>query len=230
MKQLQQRELDSMVSARDFIDANVATLGPIATSAGRRQLDTAISAITRFSETQSSMDRRLRGLSAREHVASQELKLQHMSGIAAFARARLVGIPEYAALTRPYTDLLRGQLVRAARSMASAAAPHHADLVDAGFPDDVLPQLEAAAARLEDIVAERASTLAARMAATVGIAAELTGGREAKRILDAVVTRRLVAEPASLAAWQYAKRVVRKPGPPQGGGTDDQASQVTGAD
>src|SRR5947209_4685335 len=73
------------------------------------------------------------------------LRAGHMQPIAWFARAKLRGVPDFAALVNFCANLQPKPLVRAARAMATAADPHHEVLTRAGFPADTVAQLRGVA-------------------------------------------------------------------------------------
>ncbi len=102
------------------------------------------------------------------------------------------------------------QLVHAARAMATAASPHADTLVQGGFPTDTLQQLGAAAAAVEAVVAERGNTKVRRAGATQAMTQELARAREAVNMLNAVISKQFAGDPAFLAGWRVARRVVLK--------------------
>jgi hypothetical protein len=212
MRQHQQRRLDAFRRAQDFMDANASRLGALATSEGRRQLDAAVTALGDLGTEQGSADRRMAGQSSRERALTNELRNQHMQPIATFARARLRGVPDIAALTRSAPRLKGAHLVRSARAMATAAAPHTTALVSAGFPADTLAQLGTSADALQSALLDRANTKVGRVGATKGIEQQVIAGREALAMLHAVISRQFANDPTFLAAWNAARRVNHKPG------------------
>jgi hypothetical protein len=162
MQSHQQRQHDSLRRVLDFLDVNAATVGAVADPVARKELDASVAALTGLGTDQGAADQRMAGQLNRERAIAAELKTQHLAPIAAFARAHLRGSPDYAALTRAWSKLNRATLVRAARSMASAAAPYAAQLALGGFPADTITQLTAAADALEAVLLERANTNRAR--------------------------------------------------------------------
>ena len=148
-----------------------------------------------------------------------DLRARHMQPIATFARARLKGVPDFAALTRPVTKLQPKPLVRAAQAMATAAAPHVDALVRGGFPADTIAQLSAAADAVSSAVVDRANTKVRRVGSTKGIESELLHGREAVAMLHAVISQQFAGDHTFLAAWHAARRVTAKAGAPRGTGS-----------
>lgn len=212
MKQQQQRTVDSLTRVEGFLDANAATVGALGNSAGRVQLSTSVTTVAAFDNTQGSADLRMAGQKNRERSLAIELRTAHMQPIATFARSQLRGVPDFAALTRSTAQLNRAKLVRAARAMATAAAPYVDALVRGGFPADTLTQLSNSADALEGALADRANTKVGRVSATKGIELQLQAGREAVTMLHAVISKQFAGDPVFLAGWNSARRITAKSG------------------
>ena len=212
MNQKQQRKIDSLLRVRDFLDANADRVGALKDSEGRKQLDDAVNTLTIHGGDQAATDLVMAGQISRERAFAIELRASHMQPIASFARAKLHGVPDFAALVKSGVDLQPKQLVRAARAMATAAASQADALTRAGFPADTVAQLGAAASALESVITERANAKVRRVGSTKGIHEELARGREAVAMLNAVVSKQFVGDQTFLAAWRAARRVMAKPG------------------
>jgi hypothetical protein len=212
MNQKQQRKIDSLLRVRDFLDANTDHIGALKDSEARKQLDDAVNALTTHGGDQAATDLAMAGQISRQRALAIELRAGHMQPIATFARAKLRGVPDFAALVKSGLDLQPKQLVRAARAMATAAAPQQDVLTRAGFPADTVAQLGAAAAALDSAIIERANAKVRRVGSTEGIHEELLKGREAVAMLNAVVSKQFVGDKTFLAAWRAAHRVTAKPG------------------
>jgi hypothetical protein len=218
MKQKQQRQLDALHRIRDLLLGETADLGALQESDGWRQLDDELTRLAVYTNDQGTAGRQMAGQLAREQALVLELKTRYMRPIAMLARARLRGVPDFAALAMPLARMRARQLVHAARTMASAAAPHAAALARGGFPPDMVEQLAVAADRVSAVLEERANTRVRRVTATKGIEQSLLAGREAAAMLHAVISHRRGGDPVFLAAWHTALRVVEKPGLPRGAG------------
>jgi hypothetical protein len=212
MNQKQQRKIDSLLRVRDFLDATADQVGALKDSEGRKQLDDAVTALVTHGSEQAATDLAMAGQISRERALVIEVRASHMQPIASFARAKLRGVPDFAALVKSGVDLQPKQLVRAARAMATAAAPHADALTRAGFPADTVAQLGAAASALESVITERANAKVRRVGSTKGIHEALLKGREAVAMLNAVVSKQFVGDQTFLAAWRAARRVMAKPG------------------
>jgi hypothetical protein len=212
MEQLQQRKVDSLRRVQDLLEASANRLGALKESEGRRQLDKAVNALAKYGDEQAATELAMKGQMGRQRSQYAALRASHMKPIATFARARLRGVPDFAALVKSGRGLQPKQLVRAARAMAAAAAPQADLITGAGFPADTIAQLAAAASELETTLFERASANVRRVGSTAGIREELMKGREAVRMLDAVVSKRFAGDETFLAAWRAAHRVTAKSG------------------
>src|SRR3954466_16213058 len=126
MKSLQQRRFDVLLRVQAFLDANASTVGPIGTSGARKELDDAIGAVTGHTTVQGTAERTMAGQKSHERALEISIRNEHVRPIATFARARLRGSPNIAALSRTVDNLGGAKLVHAARSMATAAAPYAA--------------------------------------------------------------------------------------------------------
>jgi hypothetical protein len=212
MQQHQQRTLDSLRRVQDFLDTHTDTVGVLAMSEGRKQLDAAVSALATHTDGQGSLTLQMSGQSSQQTSLAADLRKAHMAPVAKFARAKLRSAPDFAALTKSGLHLQPRTLIRAARAMATAAAPYANAFTDAGFPPDTIPQLGAAASALETAMVDRQNANVSRVLATKGIQQELNKGREAVAMLNAVVSRQLVSNFTVLAAWRVAHRITAKQG------------------
>ena len=226
MRTHQQYRVDALNRSKNFLDSNVGAVAGLADSAGMKQLDASLVAIAAFSNQQASVNRFMNGRAARERALTTNLVDQHMRPITTFARARLRGVPDFAALVKHTKKVTGAGIVREARGMATAAAPHIAALIAGGFPADAVTQLSAAADALEQALTDRASAKVGRVTATKGIAEEIKDGREAVAMLHAVVSRQLANNPTLLAGWNSARRVTSKPGVARGGSVTTPATHV----
>jgi hypothetical protein len=204
---------------RDFLDAHAEQVGPLRDSEGRRQLDDALTRLADFGNDQGTADLEMAGQKSRAHAMVVDLRTRHMQPIATFARARLKGVPDFAALTKSVARLQPKPLVRAAQAMATAAAPHVDALVRGGFPADTIAQLSTAADAVTSALVDRANTRVRRVGSTRGIESQLAHGREAVAMLHAVISKQFGADHTFLAAWHAARRVAGKAGVPRGAGS-----------
>ncbi|MEO9036302.1 MAG: hypothetical protein ABI442_12390 [Gemmatimonadaceae bacterium] len=212
MKQQQQGVLDSFRRVQSFLDTHAADVGPLKDSAARTQLDNVVVQLTAHGNDQGTTDLLMKGQINREKAFVADLKTQHMQPIAEFSRAKLRGVPDFAALTKPVSGLPSKVLVRAARAMATAGAPYATALTEGGFPADTIAQLRTAADAVDVAITDRANTKVIRVGATKGIGEQVLLGREAVGMLKAVIGKQFAKDKTFLAAWRAAYRVVAKPG------------------
>jgi hypothetical protein len=227
MNQEQQRKADSLRRVQDFIGANAEAVGALKDSEGSKQLNDAVDALINHGGNQAATDLALAGGISLQRALEAELRNSHMQPLATFARAKLRGAPDFAALVKSGRGLGPAQLVRAARAMATAAASQLDALTRAGFPADTITQLGAAAAALENAITERANAKVRRVGSTKGIREELLKGREAVAMLNAVVSKQFAGDKTFLAAWRAAHRVTAKLGVGRGAASAPVPAPVT---
>jgi hypothetical protein len=207
----QQHQEESLRRVQSFLDAHADVVGSLKESEARKQLDDAVGALSTQTLAQGSAGLDSTGKANRVRQLTSDLKTQHMQPIAKFSRAKLKGVPDFAALTQSASQLRGNPLVKAALAMATAALPHADVLTQSGFAPDAVQQLGAAANTLQTAITDVQNTRVARIGATKGIRAQLVRGRDAVHMLDAVVTKPLSGNPALLAGWRSAKRVTARP-------------------
>ncbi len=138
-----------------------------------------------------------------------------MAPIASFARGKLKGVPNFAALTKAGARVQGRRLVSEARAMVTAATPQTDALTKGGFPSDTVAQLGAAADALDQAISDRANAKVSRVTATQGLQQALSQGRDAVHMLDGGVRKLLVGNKTLIAGWVSAKRRNIKPGIPR---------------
>jgi hypothetical protein len=215
VRQEQQRQLDSIVRVQDFVHTHAELLRGLQESDVLKQLKDSIAAIFDHGNTQGTTQRSLAGQTSRQRALEKQLVRSHMIPIAKFARAKLRGAPDFAALTPRGDNLVGATLLRSARSMATAAAPYADALTAGGFPADTIAQFTAAIDAVSDAIAQRGHLRYVRVGSTKGIAEQIARGREAVKLLDAAICRQFAFDETFLAAWASASRVDLKPGTPR---------------
>jgi hypothetical protein len=212
MEQLQQRSLDALLRVQAFLDANASTVGAIGTSAARRELDDSITALHDRATAQGTIGRNIAGQKNSQRSLEFSLRNAHMRPIAHFARARLRGTPNFAALTRIANNLNGPKLVHTARAMATAAAPYADTFAASGLPADTPKQLADAADELQGLITARAASKVSRVGTTKAVMEHLMAGKEAVMILHAIISKQFANDPTFLAGWNNARRVQSKLG------------------
>jgi len=155
MRQEQECQLDSILRVQDFVRTNAELLRGLQGSVALKQLDDSVAAILDRGNTQGTTQRSLAGQISRQRALEKQLVRSHMVPIAKFARAKLRGAPDFAALTSRGDNLVGAKLLRSARSMVTAAAPYADALVSGGFPTDTIAQFNTAIDALADSIAHR---------------------------------------------------------------------------
>jgi hypothetical protein len=212
MLQSQQRTLDSLRRVQDFIETHAATLGAISTSATRQELTTAIDETSSQHINQGTAHRTLVGEMSRQRVLAQQLVDSHMRPITKFARGKLRGVPDYAALTVRVGAVNVTRLLSAARTMGEVAAKYTSQFASAGLAADTVERLKAATEALAGAKDSRSHAKGVRMASRRAIAAALIRGRDAVRVLDAQISQVLPGNDALLTTWRAVSRVEVKTG------------------
>ena len=211
MNKKQQYQTNAFTRVQQFFGIRAASVGALAESEGKKQLDTAQTEIGALGVAQEAAVRAMAGSQATKQSLNKELRVQHMKPIAAFARTRLRGAPGYAALST--AKFMAGEsLVRAARAMATAAVPYNDVLVQNGFPADTLATLGSTADALEASIVSGSNAKATRAGSTARIGQQIALGREAVAMLNAVIIKQFAGDPGVLADWKLAKTVTKKPG------------------
>ena len=211
MNQNQQRQLDALRRAQNFLDSHAGDVAVLKECEGRKQLDDAVAQIGASTTEQGTAIRQLDGLLSRQKSLVAELRYRHMQPMATFARARLTGAPDFAALTRSTQKLRPKPLVHAAQAMATAAAPYAGVLAQGGFPDGIA-RLNAAADALTSAMEDRANTRIAKLRATKELHDQVQRGRKALSMLHAVVNNLFRHDATFMTGWNAARRVGLKVG------------------
>jgi hypothetical protein len=218
MNQNQQRQLDAFRRAQNFLDSHAGEVAVLKNCEGRKQLDDAVAQIGASNTEQGTSIRQMDGLLSRQHALVSELRSRHMQPIATFARARLHGVPDFAALTRSTLRLQPKPLVHAAHAMATAAAPHADILAQGGFPD-CIAKLNAAADAVTAAMEDRANTRVTKVRASKELHDQVQRGVKALTMLHAVVNNVFGHDATFMAGWKSARRVGLKIGAVHGSRT-----------
>ena len=211
MRTNERRSTESSQRVAEFIVDNKTVLGPLDTTPAGQQLADANTQVASLAVAQGTAERTLSGHSSTQHDLAAALREQHMLPIAKYARAKLRGVPGYAALTTRLHGLTGTGLVHAALAMATAAQPFAAELTQAQFPSDAVDQLVSTANALSAAITSRQTTRVTRVQTTADLKEQVRRAREAVAMLDPIVTKKLADQPGLLAAWRSAKRITASP-------------------
>ena len=209
MNQKQLLQAQSLRRSKVFLDDHPDVAGALNSTNAKRQLDASVARLGPTVVEQGTRTRQTRGEGGRRRQLERELRLDHMSPIAEFARAQLTGSPNFAALTPAASKLVGERLALSALSMADAAEPYAAQFVEAQFPADFLVQLRSAAQDVVGSIDMKAKQQGQRAGATKAIDSAVRQGRAAVRALNPVLRRALRNDEALHAEWRVARRVVK---------------------
>ena len=190
MRQEQQKKLDSLIRAQDFLAKNPELVGSIATSAVAKQIDEAVAQLRQHITSQGATKYVVEGQTGRIRGMAKNLVRSHLGPIAKFARVTLKGVPEYATLAKTARENLPKALVSHAYAVVEAATPYIETMTAAGFPADTIAQLLAATNELNDAIVKREPLAAGRVQSTEAIAKLIELGRDGVRKIDAVLEKR----------------------------------------
>jgi hypothetical protein len=198
--------LGTLQRVQRFMDTNAETLGEINTSGYRHILDDVVNTLSAHAVTQSASKRMGSGETAKQRVLRSSLKLNSMRPIAAVAAGQLKNVPEFLSLKMPKPNATSVRLIADAGAMHAAAKVYEQTFIDAGLPADFLDQLSATAGALNTSVTNRGSTTGSQVGATQGLKAESQRGREAVKVLDALIEPKLAGNTVLLVQWNSAKK------------------------
>ena len=97
--------------------------------------------------------------------------------------------------------------------MAQAAESNREVFLQHGLAPDFVDQLRSAIDALAQACTSKASSLRRQVTATASTDGLVKRGRNAVRLLDAILVPRFANEPELLAAWRTAKKVRPSAGP-----------------
>jgi hypothetical protein len=208
MKKTQQHRGEAFRRVQQFLDAHPQEFGPVNESEARFTLDQSVIALDAAVRAQLVAFRDVRGERRRQTTLESELRTRHVQPIATFARGRLQGTPNVAALTPSVSRLSGVQLVNAARAMAKTAEGRVAEFAAAAFPGSFVQELVDAAAAVETAIDARRRRRAELVNATAGVEGALRGARSAALMIEGAVGRIVPRGSPLDAEWRSVKRVL----------------------
>jgi hypothetical protein len=212
MKASQTRILQSFRRVQGFLDANTTGLTTATFHTQRTLLDDIVTKLTGHAIEQDASVIDHRGGTQNLAALRTALLENHMRPIAQIARALLSNVETISVLRMPVRFVSTEQLVTAAAAMKQAAAPFAEVFIEHGRPQDFIERLGAAAVAVRQVVDDRFRAQGRRVGATVGVVSELTRGRRAVQLIDAVIRPVVRNDPQLFAEWKNAKRVTLKVG------------------
>ena len=211
MNDRQRRRHERAIRVRDFA-AEHSDLIP----AGK-----AVQAVTRIGQlvaqvetlgaTHATSDRTARAGAAGKNVARTELRAM-LSAIARTARTISLDEPTLPDTFRlPTANPNNQTLLDTARSFLAAATPLKPRFVEYNLSDNFLTALQAKIGEFEESASRQTVGTSARAANSAAIDVALAEGDEQIARLDAVLRNKFAADPATLTAWESARRLERAP-------------------
>jgi hypothetical protein len=212
MKENQQRQLDALRRVKGFITVHAAALGGIIELEGRKEVDSAITAVDDFINQQAAASRFISAQQDLQQRLVQQLMREHLTPVARFARAKLGTSADYKALAPAITQQRGSLLLSTARAMATAVAKNADAYTTGGFPADQAQQIVQLVEQIMATQAERATLRGGRVNATRGITVQINKGMAGLKHLDAIIIKQYASNPGFLAEWRSASRVWDKLG------------------
>lgn len=127
-------------------------------------------------------------------------------------------VPGIGILKMPKPGMQSEALLKSADVVIQQAATYESVLVEHGLASDFLAQLRSAMAALKASIDGRGAANAARASATKQVKVNVGLVHQYVKLMDAQLTKTLKTNPAKLAEWKTAKRVVIKGVLPAGAG------------
>lgn len=202
--------LQTLRRAHAFLDGKElsAALGELAPHV--ETLNGVIARLEAYASEQEARESAARAATEMKREMARELRGEFLRPIALVARSLFADDPEIRAAFRvPGTRDDEG-LIHAGRVFAQRMGDFQEKFAARGFTVDVVERLRAASDALREQLTERALDRARRVAATAGLLAELSRGRDLLRLLDLMLAPRLANSSAQLAEWRSISHVWRR--------------------
>lgn len=206
MQITQKQRIEAYQRAQDFIAQH--PLPEPGYGEPKRLLDEVVARLTEHGADQASGIRLGKAEVQRTVALEAVLREQHLRPIAKIANATLKGMPGIDKATRmPKPSIAVTRLLAEAAAFREAAALYEETFVKNGRPADFLTHLDAAMDALRQAQLGKARNLGKRAGARAGLEDEITRGRAALEMLDALVTTRFTGNGEVLAKWRSARRI-----------------------
>lgn len=207
MERRQKQVIDSYERVRGFVAAHPLE-GGADYGVPKQLLDEIMERLASHDMMQERGTRKGRAAVVSQRLLARRLRDVHLKPIAQVGRAVLRDVPELHALLRPpRADVPASRMITQAMVVRELAAAHEQVLAANGCEVGFLAALDAAIGALQEVLALRADTYGARVGSRQGIIEEIRRGRDAVRMIDAVVRRRFADQPHVIEEWRVASRV-----------------------
>ncbi len=204
MKSSEKFVFNTLLGGQQFLDEQAAILGAISTNAARIRLDAIISTVALHGDSKTEHKMSTKTLARTKSATRRALVADHLSPIAAVARAVLAETPELTVVrTVPPISMSNEALLRHAAEVIKVVTPYTTHLIAAGLPSDFQAGLDTARQALDTATFNRATSLKRTQGASKGIREQLAAGRRQLRIIDRLVRVALRGQDGSLLAeWK----------------------------
>lgn len=145
---------------------------------------------------------------ATQQRAEVRAHMRPITDVARGLKGSVLGISAIASMPNPHATT--EQLIAAANAMAGNAATFKQLLLDHGLQPDFIESLQSSAASLKAFVDSKASAKNAGVMATKDIEAVVKQGLAVVGFIQAALMPQLHKDPALMASWRNAKRLVTK--------------------
>lgn len=206
MQRKDRSTLDTLQRVKEFLTQHPLADEPESLGAQAAELDDVLQRLSNEVVGQDAGRRFTRVHTEREQILRLALYAEHMQPISRVARDAFGKNGMDRAFRLPRTNVTVA-LIASARAMAMAAGKEKDVFLRHGLAQDFIEQLMSAASLLEETRTAKTESARHRTTATAEVRNQLTRGRKAVRLLDAVLLPRLRKEPQLLAAWTSAKKV-----------------------
>ena len=117
-------------------------------------------------------------------------------------------IPGIGTIKMPPKNLAAERLINSADALTTMAETYQSVFIEHGLAHDFIAQIRAAISALKASIDGRGSARSTRKKATKSLEVNTALGRRYVRLMDALLTKSLRNDPATLAEWKQAKRAV----------------------
>lgn len=202
--------LQTLRRAHAFLEGKelTAAIGELAPQV--ELLSTMVARLEALAVEQGARESAARAATEVKRELARELCREFLRPIALVARRLFAHDAEIRAAFRVPESRDDEGLIHTARGFAERMGDFQEKFAARGFTPDVVERLRATSDALRDQLTERALDRARRVAATAGLLAELSHGRDQLRLLDMMLAPRLANRPGQLAEWRSISRVMRR--------------------
>ena len=199
--------LSSFLRVQEFLAQNPVAEAPASLGTQASTLNEIVAQLSNDTVDQEAGSRFTRVHTESQRTLRAELYKDHMLPISRVAREVFGASGMDRAFRLPVNPKVNQTLLAAAGAMAEAAEKTSDVFVQHGLPQDFIEQLRASATALETARTAKTESARRRVTATAAVKGQVKRGKQAVRLLNAILSPRLAREPELRAAWRSAKRV-----------------------